>query len=149
VLALCCDARVMTDDGRIGLNEVALGISVPLYWAARMASLVGAGRADVLLQTAALVPAAEALSLGLVDAVTSRAALMATAVAEARRRLAFPDSGRVETKRMLRGPMSDAWLAYAAEEAAGGWKALSSPAATAALGAVLARLSKAAGPSKL
>ena len=147
VLALCCDARVMTDNGTIGLNEVALGIPVPLYWARLMASIVGGGRADVLLQTAALVPAAQALSMGLVDSVTTRDALMPAAVAEARRRLAFPDIGRIATKRMLRGPMSDAWLAYAAEEAAGGWKGLSSPAVTAALGGVLARLSKAAGPA--
>ena len=147
MLALCCDARVMTDNGHIGLNEVALGIPVPLYWARLMASIVGGGRADVLLQTAALVPAAQALSMGLVDSVTTRDALMPAAVAEARRRLAFPDIGRIATKRMLRGPMSDAWLAYAAEEAAGGWKGLSSPAVTAALGGVLARLSKAAGPA--
>jgi len=27
-LSLCCDFRIMTDFGHIGLNEVALGISV-------------------------------------------------------------------------------------------------------------------------
>ncbi len=79
MLALCCDARLMTDDGRIGLNEVALGIPVPLYWGRLMATLVGAGRADALLQTAALVPAQQALALGLVDAVTTRDELMAAA----------------------------------------------------------------------
>ncbi len=72
---------------------------------------------------------------------------MCVASQEAARRLAFPDNGRVATKRMLRAPMADAWQAYAAEEAAGGWKGLSSPAVTAALGGVLARLSKAA-PAK-
>ena len=79
MLATCCDVRVMTEDGRIGLNEVELGIPVPLYWGRLMASLVGAGRADVLLQTAALVPAKEALRLGLVDAVVPKAELMAAA----------------------------------------------------------------------
>ena len=143
VLALCCDARVMTADGRIGLNEVALGIPVPLYWGRLMASLIGAGRADALLQTAALVPAAQAQALGLVDAVVPTAELMAAATAEARRRLAFPDNGRVVTKRALRGPMADAWAAYAAEEAARGWEGLASPATTEALAGVLARLSKA------
>ncbi len=79
VLALACDARIMTDDGRIGLNEVELGIPVPLYWGRLMASLVGAGKADALLQTAALVPAKQALALGLVDVVVPRAELMAAA----------------------------------------------------------------------
>ena len=148
MLALCCDARVLSREGQIGLNEVALGISVPLYWGRLMASLIGAGRADVLLQTAALVPAPKALELGLVDVVTAREEVMSAARAEGRRRLAFPDPGRVGTKRMLRGPMADAWAAYAAEEAALGWQGLSSPSTTAALGAVLARLSKAA-PAKL
>ena len=64
---------------------------------------------------------------------------------EATRRLAFPDGGRIATKRMLRAPHADAWQAYAAEEAAGGWAGLSSKAVTAALGAVLARLSKGSG----
>jgi hypothetical protein len=67
---------------------------------------------------------------------------------EAKRRLAFPDPGRQATKRMLRGPMADAWQAYVDEEAAGGWAGLSSPSTTAALGAVLARLSKPTGAAK-
>ena len=33
VVALCCDYRVQTTSGSFGLNEVALGISVPKYWA--------------------------------------------------------------------------------------------------------------------
>ena len=149
VLALCCDARVMSEGGRIGLNEVALGIPVPLYWGRLMASLTGAGRADALLQTAALVPAAQAAALGLVDAVVPKEQLMAAATQEAKRRLAFPDGGRVATKRMLRGPMAEAWAAYGTEEAARGWEGLSSPATTAALGRVLASLSKAAPAAKL
>jgi 3,2-trans-enoyl-CoA isomerase len=146
---MCCDARVMSDDGRIGLNEVELGIPVPLYWGRLMGTLVGAGRADTLLQTAALVPAKQAQSFGLVDVVVPKADVMAAAHAEAARRLAFPDIGRVATKRALRSPMADAWQSYVDEEAAGGWKGLSSPAVTTALGGVLARLSKAAGAAKL
>ena len=32
VLAMCCDWRVITWDGSMGLNEVALGIPVPRNW---------------------------------------------------------------------------------------------------------------------
>lgn len=140
-MALCCDARVCTPATRIGLNEVALGISVPLYWGRLMASLVGAGKADALLQTAALVPSTQALALGLVDEVAQTEALMEAAQALIKRRLAFPDAGRVATKRALRAPLADAWHAYTAEEAAGGWAGLSKPETVAALGKVLAQLS--------
>jgi Enoyl-CoA hydratase/isomerase len=51
-IALCCDFRFMTDSGSIGLNEVALGIPVPLYWARAMERVVGPGAADKLLQFA-------------------------------------------------------------------------------------------------
>jgi len=88
---------------------------------------VGAGKADALLQTAALVPAAQALTLGLVDGVVATAELLPASLAELRRRLAFPDAGRVATKRGLRAPLADAWAAFTAEEAEGGWKGLSSP----------------------
>lgn len=32
MMAMCCDHRVMTVNGSIGLNEVQLGIAVPKYW---------------------------------------------------------------------------------------------------------------------
>lgn len=35
-MALACDLRFMTENGAIGLNEVALGIPVPDYWAQLM-----------------------------------------------------------------------------------------------------------------
>ena len=66
---------------------------------------------------------------------------------EMARRLAFPDVGRVATKLALRGPLADAWHGYTAEEAEKGWVGLSSPPVVAALGGVLARLSK--GAAKL
>lgn len=79
VLALCCDARICTPETRIGLNEVELGIPVPLYWARLMAQITGQGVADKLLQTAALVPALEAVKVGLVDACVPKTELVAVA----------------------------------------------------------------------
>lgn len=141
VLALCCDVRIVTEDCKMGLNEVALGISVPRYWVVLMEKLIGGARADTLLQTATFVPAAEAKAIGMVDAVVSKDHLMTTAAAEMKRRLAFPDSGRVSTKNFLRRELADAWAAYSDEEAREGWKGLSAPPTVAALGAVLAKLS--------
>ena len=39
ILSLLCDSRIMTEAGTIGLNEVALGIPVPYYWAQVMSQV--------------------------------------------------------------------------------------------------------------
>ena len=60
-LSLCCDLRIMSEGpGHIGLNEVAIGISVPLYWARLMARVVGQASAERLCQFATLVAPREA-----------------------------------------------------------------------------------------
>ncbi|KAJ3036681.1 dodecenoyl-CoA isomerase, partial [Rhizophlyctis rosea] len=38
-LAMCCDVRVGTEDVTMGLNEVALGISVPVVWTKLLARI--------------------------------------------------------------------------------------------------------------
>ena len=68
-LSLCCDTRVMTEQGHIGLNEVALGIPVPVYWARLMAAVIGQGPAERLCFSATLLSPQEALRLGMVDKV--------------------------------------------------------------------------------
>lgn len=146
VLAMCCDARVLSENSKIGLNEVALGIPVPRYWAKLMQVLVG-GRSDTLLQTAALVSAPDALTFGLADAIAPSTQVLSVACAQARARLAFPDAGRKETKRMLRSEFAEAWQAFAEEEAKQGWRGISTPEITRALGQVLERL-KDGKPSK-
>ena len=40
-LAMSCDLRVTTSDGRIGLNEVLIGLSVPEYFMRAMERLIG------------------------------------------------------------------------------------------------------------
>ena len=51
-IALCCDHRIMTAQGYIGLNEVAIGISVPEMWCNLMGRTIGQGPASQLLQFA-------------------------------------------------------------------------------------------------
>ena len=55
--------------------------------------------------------------------------------------LRLPDHGRVATKRLLRNDFSDAWEAFAEEEARQGWEQLSQPAAVASLEAIQRLLS--------
>lgn len=70
-MSLCCDVRIMTQQGHIGLNEVALGISVPPFWARLMANVIGNGPAERLCLTAAVISPQEALKLGMIDQVHS------------------------------------------------------------------------------
>ena len=49
--------------GHIGLNEVAIGISVPLYWGQLMARVIGEKQAEHLCKNAALLSPPEALKV--------------------------------------------------------------------------------------
>ena len=69
LLALTCDYRVMVDDARftIGLNETALGIVAPPWFAATMANTVGHRHAERHLQLGTLMPPADAWAIDMVD----------------------------------------------------------------------------------
>jgi 3,2-trans-enoyl-CoA isomerase len=53
----------MVVQGHIGLNEVAIGISVPLYWGRLMARIIGEKAAEHLCKFAVLLPPREALKV--------------------------------------------------------------------------------------
>lgn len=84
-LALACHLRVASDNAKLGLPEVGLGI-IPGYGGTiRLARLVGLGRAVELTLTGGMIDAEEALGLGLVTAVVSREALLEEAKSRMRR----------------------------------------------------------------
>lgn len=72
-LALCCDFRVMVDDGhaRIGQTESALGIIPGAGGTQRLVRLIGRARALPLLLEARRLSAPEAQAVGLVDLVAA------------------------------------------------------------------------------
>ena len=142
VMALSCDHRIVTEQTQIGLNEVALGIPVPEYWAKLMARTIGQRQAEQILEFGTMVDAESAKALGLVDAVASNGDLLTTAEAAMVQRLKSPDSGRRATKQFLRAEFSKQWEAYCTEEYVGGWKMLSSPGMIQALEGVFQRLAK-------
>ena len=53
----------MCEQGHIGLNEVAIGISVPLYWGRLMARIVGQKAAEHLCKFAVLLSPQNALKV--------------------------------------------------------------------------------------
>jgi enoyl-CoA hydratase len=75
-LAMACDIRLAAENARLGQPEVNLGI-IPGYGGTqRLPRLVGLGKAKQLILTGDLVPAPEALRIGLVDEVYPAADLM-------------------------------------------------------------------------
>ncbi len=81
-LALACDLRVAASTATVGLPETSLAIIPGAGGTQRLPRLVGPGRAKELILLARRLPAAEALSLGLVTAVADAGE---TAVAAAKR----------------------------------------------------------------
>jgi enoyl-CoA hydratase len=80
-LALACDLIVASDSARFGLPEVGHGFTPGWGGCVRLPRRVGLGRAKELVFTSRVVGAAEALAIGLVEAVHPGAAFDA-AVAE-------------------------------------------------------------------
>ena len=143
-ISLCCDYRIMTEQGHIGLNEVALGISVPAKWAGLMQNTIGQGKAEQMLQFAKLASPQEALQIGLIDQVVTKADLLSTAEAAMQQILmAAPfDVGRQMTKNHLREQFSLDWEAYCVPEVDGAWEQLSQDSTVKAIAGVLEGLAK-------
>jgi enoyl-CoA hydratase len=71
-VAVAADIRLAADDIKIGFNQVALEIMPAWGGAERLAALVGKSRALLLVGTGAVLDAAEAERMGLVDRVLPR-----------------------------------------------------------------------------
>lgn len=76
-LAMSCHIRVASENAKMGLPEVGLGV-IPGYGGTqRLAQLVGKGRAMEMIMTADMVGAADAYRMGLVNHVTPLEGLIA------------------------------------------------------------------------
>ena len=75
-LAMACHFRVASDNAKMGLPEVTLGV-IPGYGGTqRLAQLVGKGRAMEMIMTAGMIDAQTALNYGLVNHVVSQEELV-------------------------------------------------------------------------
>ncbi|MBL7962836.1 MAG: enoyl-CoA hydratase/isomerase family protein [Flavobacteriales bacterium] len=76
-LAMACHFRVASDNAKLGLPEVGLGV-IPGYGGTqRLAQLVGKGKAMEMIFTAGMIKADEALQWGLVNHVVPQDQLLA------------------------------------------------------------------------
>jgi enoyl-CoA hydratase len=76
-LAMACHIRLASENAKFGQPEVRLGIGPGYGGTARLPRLVGKGRALELLLTGAMIDAAEAYRIGLVNRVVPAERLMA------------------------------------------------------------------------
>ncbi|MCK5443320.1 MAG: enoyl-CoA hydratase/isomerase family protein [Maribacter sp.] len=75
-LAMACHFRVASDNARMGLPEVSLGV-IPGYGGTqRLPQLVGKGRAMEMIMTAGMIDAKKALDYGLVNYVVPQEELL-------------------------------------------------------------------------
>ena len=75
-LAMACHIRLASDNAKMGLPEVSLGV-IPGYGGTqRLANLVGKGKAMEMITTAAMISADEAKSWGLVNHITTTEELL-------------------------------------------------------------------------
>jgi enoyl-CoA hydratase len=75
-LAMACHFRIASDNAKMGLPEVSLGV-IPGYGGTqRLPQLVGKGKAMEMIMTAGMISAEDALSCGLVNHVTAQETLL-------------------------------------------------------------------------
>jgi enoyl-CoA hydratase len=78
-LAMACHIRIASENARLGLPEVTLGV-IPGYGGTqRLPQLVGKGKAFEMIFSGGMINAAEALNWGLVNQVTAGEVLLETA----------------------------------------------------------------------
>lgn len=75
-LAMACHFRIASDNAKMGLPEVSLGV-IPGYGGTqRLPQLIGKGKAMELIMTASMINASEAKEYGLVNHVTTQEELI-------------------------------------------------------------------------
>lgn len=109
VLALCADYRVMTEGKyRIGLNEVPVGIIIPSYVYQSYAYWLGSGKANQFILEGKLLMVEEALSNGLINAISPVEQGMQMCKAQMQKYLSFSRMTWQKSKQVMRAE----WLSY-------------------------------------
>jgi enoyl-CoA hydratase/carnithine racemase len=119
-LALCCDLRIASEDVKVGLPEVGIGLIPGLGGTQRLTRLVGRGVAARLILTAEPVSGAEAQRLGVVQWAVPRAELEAEAARIATRLGGLPLPALKVAKELIAAHGAGHEAGYALERELGG-----------------------------
>lgn len=114
-LALACDRVVCSTRARFGAGFTSVGLAADLGITYFLPRRIGAARAQQMLMLGNIIDAAEASRLGLVDNVVEPEAVLATAIADARRFAMGPPIALGLLKRTLVDPPADLPTALAHE----------------------------------
>jgi enoyl-CoA hydratase/carnithine racemase len=107
VLSIMSDYRVMADGAfKIGLNETQVGLAVPAPIQAIMRRLVGAYRAERLMVAGAMLEAAAAKAVGLVDELVATDLVVPRAIAWLTDLLKLPPHAMTQTRRIARADIA-------------------------------------------
>jgi enoyl-CoA hydratase/carnithine racemase len=98
-LALWCDLRIATETSTFGCTERRFGVPLVDGGTQRLPRIVGLGRALDLILTGRLVPASEALALGLLTEVVAPGAHLDRALALAEGLAALPQEAMLADRR--------------------------------------------------
>ena len=110
VISIFCDVRVMAEgDYRIGLNEVQVGLSLPEVIHTALRHVVGERHAERLGVGGLLVPASEALRIGLVDELVPEEKVVERAIAIARDLIKLPPRAMATTRALCRRNLVEAF----------------------------------------
>ena len=141
MLAIFCDWRVMADGPfAIGLNEVQVGIPLPPALYGALARVVGRRNAERLAVAGALLPADEALRVGLVDELAPPREVVERALGWCRRLLELPRGPMLTTRARARSDLRALTRAGDASEVEGLVDDWFSDETQEALAALVARL---------
>ncbi|MFP5288703.1 MAG: enoyl-CoA hydratase/isomerase family protein [Thermoanaerobaculia bacterium] len=106
VLATYCDYRILADgDFRIGYNEVAVGIPMPIAILRCVARLVGPRQAERLCGAGLLITPQEAHRIGLVDELVPPDRVVERAVEWANGMIALPPNAMSKTREAARADL--------------------------------------------
>lgn len=106
VLALCCDYRIMAQEGgRIGLNEVAVGVVLPEPVVELARFTVGSERASHMVLNATLMDPEEAHTFGLVNELCPSDLLVEVCEKRIQKWLAFDQTAWRAAKAAVRKPL--------------------------------------------
>ena len=100
-LALCADFRILADTAKVGQPEILLGVIPGAGGTQRLPRLVGPSRAKELIYSGRQIGAAEALAIGLADAVVPKAEVYEEALRRARQYVAGPALALAAAKRAV------------------------------------------------
>ena len=101
-MVLPCDVRIASTDALMSIRFIKMGLMPELGSTRILAQLVGLGAATEMSLTGRMVPADEALRIGLVTQVTKPESMLDTAIAKGNEIAANPSNAIMAIKELLR-----------------------------------------------